>query len=973
MHTPRNGPKFRIDSLRGRVKSLERGFVMLAALVFALHVHAADSPGEHLLMDSNWKFHLGDDWPDALHLNKAGVNSGPAAPRFNDAAWRSVNLPHDWAVELPFDPLADVNHGFKPVGPAFPKTSVAWYRRTFDLPATDDGKRIYLQFDGVFRDATVFVNGWFVGHYESGYYPFRADITDIVRFGSKNSVAVKVDAGRFEGWFYEGAGIYRHVWLDKTAPVAIAGDGVFVYSKFKNNVPEGDAGLHAELRLSNALDSPVEAKVVYSFQDPAGASVGEWKDAVKLDARSQKDVSTDTSGLTMSLAKYQLWSPESPKLYKLITTVEVEGKIVDRKETEFGIRTFAFDKDQGFLLNGRHYEIYGTCNHQDHAGVGAALPDALQYFRIAKLKEFGCNAYRTSHNPPTPELLDACDHLGMLVMDENRLLGSDEENMRRWETEIRRDRNHASVAIWSICNEESMQTDPNGGKVGSTMQALVKKLDPTRSVTAAESTGDVYTGLPGALEVRGWNYNFGPAMESYHTKHPDQPNVGTEQGSNRGTRGIYENDAKLGYMSARLRGADKWWSYFAVRPWLSGAFYWTGFDYRGEPSPYRWPCISSHFGIVDTCGFPKDNFYYYQSWWTSKPVLHLVPHWNWAGKEGQDVEVDAYGNAKEVELFLNGQSLGRQTMERNSHLEWKVKYAPGTLSAKGYDDGRVVSETKVETTGEPVSVELTPDRDTIKADGEDVALFKVSVTDDHGRIVPTAMNKINFQLDGPGKILGVGNGDPSCHEPDTFVNEQQVKSAPVAGWRWELLPIPNRHGPNPPEYASGFDDSSWKTLSPDSEHSKVLAEGQSAVFRAHLNVTSANLASAGLQLRFAGMGDRGTLFVNGQRADDVHGWTPQPPFDVKRLLHEGDNVIVVAMAKDTANGDLNTDVKLEIISDPAPAALPWSRSAFNGLAQVIVQSTRDAGEIKLTAAAAGLKPSTASVRSKSCDPRPSVP
>jgi beta-galactosidase len=950
----------------------------LAVAAGTLRLSAAEmSPHEHLSLDANWKFHLGDDWPNALYLNKGGVNKGPAAANFDDAAWRPLNLPHDWAVELPFDPAADANHGFKPVGPGFPATSVGWYRRTFDLPKTDSTKRIWLQFDGAFRDTTVYVNGWFAGHYESGYYPFRADITDVVRFGQKNTIAARVDASRFEGWFYEGAGIYRHVWLDKTDPVAIAGDGIFVYSKFAKNVPEGPAQLHAEVRLSNALDRPVQASIVQTFFAPNGAPVGEMKESGEIASLSQQTFTTDESNQHLALDKYELWSPESPKLYKLVTTVSVDGKVVDRQETAFGIRTTVFDAKEGFLLNGKHYEIYGTCNHQDHAGVGSAIPDALQYFRIARLKEFS-NAYRTSHNAPTPELLDACDRLGMLVMDENRLLGSDGENMRRWETQVRRDRNHPSVFLWSICNEEAMQTDPNGGRVGASMQALVKKLDPTRAVTAAESVGDIFTGLPGTLEVRGWNYNVNPDrapnVETYHAKHPDQPNIGSEQGSNTGTRGIYTSDRKLGFVSSRIGGVEKWWPFFAERPWLSGAFDWTGFDYRGEPTPYHWPCVSSQFGILDTCGFPKDNFYYFQSWWTSKPVLHLEPHWNWPGKEGQEIEVDALSNAPEVELFLYGQSLGRKPVPRNYHAEWQVKYAPGTLSAKGYDNGQVVSETKVETTGVPASVELTPDRATINADGEDVSVFTVAVKDADGRIVPTAMNTIHFELEGPGKIIGVGNGDPSCHEPDTYVPQSQTTSIPVKGWRWKLGELPKHRETVPPETAVNFDDSSWPALAPAQPGpSGVVPDGEAAIFRAHLQLTKEELANPGIQLRFAGMGDYGLLYVNGQRLAATNGWMPQPPFDVHKSLHEGDNVIILFVSRESPQGDFNTAVSLDLTSAPVMPPSPWMRSVFNGLAQIIVQSTNDPGTITLTASTEGLKPAIVSVRTQTCVPRPSVP
>ena len=964
------------------MRPFSTGLLAAVLAVFTLNGFAEDtnSPREKLLLDFNWKFYLGDDWPDMLRMDKAGQNSGPASDRFNDAAWRTLNLPHDWAIELPFDKTADGSHGFKPVGPGFAKNSVGWYRRTFDLPASDAGKRIWLDFNGAYRDTTVFVNGWYIKHNESGYYPFRCDVTDVARIGGKNTVAVKVDTSKFEGWFYEGAGIYRHVWLEKTAPVAIAPDGIFIYSSFANNTPGGPAALHASVRLLNDQDSPVEAKVTYSFQDVDGQTAGELNDKVLLDAHSEKEISTDSSGLAFSLDKYELWSPESPKLYKLITTVQVDGKTVDRQETEFGIRTVAFDKDKGFLLNGQPYELKGTCNHQDMAGVGAALPDALQYFRIAKLKEFGDNAYRTSHNPPTPELLNACDHLGMIVMDENRLLGSDEENMRRFEGFIRRDRNHPSVCIWSICNEESLQTEPVAARVGTTMQSRLLQLDSTRPITAAESVGDTYSGLPGALQVRGWNYHIGQEIDNYHSEHSDQPEVGTEQGSTVSTRGIYTNDPVRGYVSAYddnappwAHTAERWWGFFDARPWLSGGFVWTGFDYRGEPTPYSWPCINSHFGIIDTCGFPKDNFYYYQAWWTTNIVLHLLPHWNWPGKEGQQVRVDALSNCKAVELFLNGQSLGKQTMQKDSKITWNVTYAPGTLSAKGYDaDGNVIAETKTETTGEPTTIQLVPDRSTINADGEDVSVFTVSTTDAQGREVPVAANKINFSVTGAGKILGVGNGDPSCHEPDTYVPEQPMKSVPENNWSWKIVSDATRRlaSPRNEGYDPAFDDSSWDKTSSEGDNSQLRA-GQSAIFRQHLNITADELASRGVQLHFGRIDDSGWVFVNGQRVGGSRDWQESPAFDIKKYLHAGDNVVAVGVHNAEGDGGLIMGVNLEILSDPVQPA--WSRSLFNGLAEVIVQSTKDAGEIKLTASADGLAPATATVTTQPVTLRPSVP
>jgi beta-galactosidase len=685
--------------------------------------------------------------------------------------------------------------------------------------------------------------------------------------------------------------------------------------------------------------------------------------------------------LRFTLGKYDLWSPESPVLYNLVTTVKVNGDITDRQTNEFGIRTVGFDVTNGFLLNGQHYELQGTCNHQDMAGVGVALPDALQYFRVKKLKEFGCNAIRTSHNPPTPELLEACDHLGMIIMDENRLLGSDEENMRRWDTEIRRDRNHPCVGIWSIANEEFyVQSTPQGAAVARTMQDYVQKMDPTRPVTYAAPEGDDFAGVNSVIQVRGWNYHVGGDMERYHAEHPTQPEVGTEQASAVSTRGIYANDPQRGYVSSYDDNApswattsERWWSYFADRPWLSGGFVWTGFDYRGEPTPYSWPCINSHFGILDVCGFPKDNFYYYQAWWTTNTVLHLLPHWNWPGREGKEVRVDALSNCEEVELFLNGESLGKKSMKRNSKLSWQVKYAPGTLSAKGYNGGQVVIETKVATTGEPAAVQLVPDRSTINADGADVSVFTVSVTDAQGRVVPTAGNKINFDLSGAGKILGVGNGDPSCHEPDVYIAETPCKTIPANDWRWHLAPVPSQ-GEFSPDYGTNVDDSSWNIVREQTDGatgSQVLSEGQTAIFRAHVNVPASDLDGSDIQIRFGGIDDHGWVFVNQQLVGESTDWAAQPAYDIKNALHAGDNVIAVGVLNASGSGGLNPDVNVELTGQPNKPA--WARSTFNGLAQVIVQSTKDAGEMKLTATSDGLQPAVATVATQSVALRPEVP
>lgn len=944
--------------------------VSVCAALPGSQLWAGDLPRERLSLDANWKFHLGDDWPGALHLHKAGTSSGPASERFpSDMTWRTINLPHDWAIELPFDRAGDGNHGFKPIGPGFERTSIAWYRREFQLPAEDSGKRIGLTFDGVFRDATVWVNGWLVRRHEGGYSPFREDITNVVRFGGRNTIAVRADATKFEGWFYEGAGIYRHVWLEKTAPVAIAPDGIFVYSRFPNNLPSQEAQISVEASVLNTLVKPAAAIVDCEIVSPDGQTVARFKKSAEVAGQSQ-----ETVALQSPLASPVLWSPATPALYTLITTVTVEHGVVDRTETPFGVRTVGFDPKQGFLLNGKRYELHGTCNHQDHAGVGVAVPNALQDFRVKRLKEMGCNAYRSAHNPATPELLDACDRLGMLVMDESRLLGSDSENLRKWADQIRRARNHPSVVIWSIANEEHLvQETPQATGVALAMQNCAKKLDPTRPVTYAAPQANVFRGINSVIEVRGWNYNYGPCMDEYHAEHPDQPNVGTEQASVVGTRGVYVTDWSRGRINAydvRWPGwqatAESWWTYFAERPWLSGGFAWTGFDYRGESSPCTWPSISSHFGILDTCGFPKDSFYYYKSWWTNETVLHLAPHWNWPGKEGQEIRVEAQSNCRQVELFLNGASLGRQTMKPYSKLVWQVKYASGTLSAKGFDGaGNVVVETKVETTGEPARIQLTPDRSTLNADGEDVVLFMVAALDAQGRIVPLAQNKIHFAIEGAGRIIGVGNGDPTCHEPDTYVPSR--RSIAIGEWRWKPAPLPTTSGESVPEVAPEFDDSSWTAVKPGE---LPMKENETAIYRAHVTLSQHDLDAESTYVSFGAVDDHGRVFVNGQFIGESHGVQEAPVFEIKEHLRVGDNVIAVGVKNDAGPGGVNPRVSVVVCK---PVVEPWSRSLFNGLAQIIVQSTREPGELRLTARSSGLAPATDVVHTQPCTPRPAAP
>jgi len=725
---------------------------------------------ERLLLDFGWRFHHGHATDPAKDFDfhgafqKTGNFVRPGSMAFDDSDWKLVDLPHDWAVELPFRNDPELNSkGYYPLGRNYPETSVGWYRRVFTLAEADKGKRIVLEFDGAYRESMVVFNGFYIGRHSGGYDPFRFDVTDFANPGGRNVLLVRVDATSSDGWFYEGAGIYRHVWLVKTNPVHVKQWGTFVRSEIKG----ASATLAIRTELENNTPAAAEARVVSTILDPSGKEVGKNVTAPTTIAA----VGEATLEQQIPVAGPRLWSLEERNLYTLVTEVRVGGEAVDRTETRFGIRSIEMSPSKGLLLNGKAVKVKGTCNHQDHAGLGAALPDAVQRFRIGKLIEMGSNGLRTSHNPPTPELLDACDDLGMLVFDETRMMSSNPEGLGQFENLVRRDRNHPSVFMWSMGNEEATASSARGVGILTAMKALATRHDGSRPVSMAP-TGAIGSGGLAVGDVIGYNY-MDPQAAAYHKAHPDKPVIGTETVSAVCTRGIYITDPEKGFVSSYdpytttgRASAEGWWRFCDENEWLAGGFVWTGFDYRGEPSPNGWPNISSQYGIIDMCGFPKDTFYYYRAWWQPEPVLHIFPHWNWAGYEGQKIAVWVHTNMDKVELFLNGQSLGAQDVKKNQHAAWDVVYAPGTLEARGYKDGKLVLTEKRETTGGPTAIALSADRTELKADGEDVAMVRVEVRDREGRMVPITDNNIEFTVTGAGKLIGTGNGDPTNQQPD---------------------------------------------------------------------------------------------------------------------------------------------------------------------------------------------------------------
>ena len=652
-----------------RAQTLLRGIIA----IFFIIIFSFTAAGQERLFDDGWRFAFGNasspekDFGRGTeyfnYFTKAASihNAGPYAPGFDDSAWKPVQLPHDWVVDLPFAPEASHSHGYKTVGWRWPETSVGWYRKHFTVPAEALGQPVSLRFDGIFRDSDIWVNGFWLGGEKSGYTSATYNIAEYLNYGDDNVVAVRVDATFEEGWFYEGAGIYRHVWL----------------------------------------------------------TVGEV--------------------------------PEKPRLP------------LPKIET---------DPDRGILVDGKPIHIRGANVHQDAAGVGAAIPDALWVWRIKQLKKYGFNAIRTSHNPVSPALLDICDSLGMYVLEETRLMGTNDAQLEPLRKMIERDRHHPCIILWGIGNEEwGIEWKDKGERIARTMTEFCHSIDPARPVVVATSSGpEIVKGT----DVAGYNYILQNPVDKHRADYPSRVAVGTEETSGCGTRGVYFDDRENGRMAAINRspqGPDSLYNcierglqFYDARPWLAGLFYWTGFDYRGEPNPLVYPATGSEFGILDYCGFPKDEAFFLQSWWTDEPVLHILPHWNLEGHEGEKVPVWVYSNCDEVALYLNGKNLGRKKMPHDGHLEWTAVYKPGNVKAVGYKKGRKVMEKTVATAGAPAFLKVEIDRNWLRADGQDLAVLTVVVEDAQRRFVPTACVPVEITVEGPVRILGCGNGDPAFRD-----------------------------------------------------------------------------------------------------------------------------------------------------------------------------------------------------------------
>ena len=758
--------------------NLKRNVAAALLLLLAASVCVANSrPGKRVSFNRDWRFQLGD------------VTNGQDV-KLNDTGWRRLDLPHDWSIEGAFSEKHPAGTG----GGALPG-GVGWYRKTFTVPATAKGKLIFIEFDGVYRNSEVWINGHYLGKRPYGYSTFEYELTPHLVYGAQpNVIAVKVDNSQQpNSRWYSGSGIYRNVWLTTLEPVHVAHWGTYVTTP---EVSEQSATVVVKTNVSNRSESSAAVDLTTSIVNAEGRVV------TKL---TEKGIGLNGEvGQTLKVSVPMLWSDERPYLYKVVSELRQNGRVADRYETPLGIRTFRFDVNKGFFLNGKPVKIRGVCNHHDLGSLGAAVNTRAIERQLEILKAMGVNGLRTSHNPPAPELLDLTDRMGFIVMDEafdvwkirktkyDYHLDFDEWHKRDLEDMVLRDRNHPSIFIWSIGNEVMEQWDknPSGAVISRNLGAIVRNLDRTRPITSA--TNGVNTDnkviTEGDLDLVGTNYHHARFSE-FVKMFPGRVIIGAETNSSVHTRGSYampsdeirrwprkdEDILKLGptyecsaYDNSTApwgAGHEEMWQLVKKHDWFSGMYIWTGWDYLGEPTPFPWPAVSSYFGIIDLAGFPKDPYYFYQSEWTNTPVLHIFPHWNWT--PGEKVDVVAYfNNADEVELFLNGRSQGTKR-KQGDHMSvfWRLAFEPGLLKAVSRKNGRIVLSREVRTAEAPAKIVLTADRPAIKADGADLSFVTVKVVDKNGTVVPLADNLVEFELTGPGAIVGVDNGNQISHEP----------------------------------------------------------------------------------------------------------------------------------------------------------------------------------------------------------------
>jgi beta-galactosidase len=830
--------------LNGLGRLLLAGMLPLALLPATTLAASMASPRERTSFNADWRFAKDDPAEAAGKLNyetlkpwlvaagaEFGLNTPSAAkpagnpggdvaytqPGFDDSAWRKLNLPHDWGIEGPFKQEYPGETG------KLPWWGVAWYRKHFTVPAGDQGQQFYLDVDGAMAYASVWLNGQFVGGWPYGYSSWRLDLTPYLKPGADNVIVIRLDNPETSSRWYPGGGIYRNVWLVKTAPVHVGHWGTFVTTP---EINQDSATVSLKVDIDNRSPNEAAVKVFTDIYElnAAGQKTGRPVAAMTPANLKLSASSTAAATLTATLRHPKLWSVQKPNRYVAVTSVEQAGKAVDTYETPFGVRTIKFTVDNGFLLNGVRVPLQGVCDHHDLGALGSAISTRGLERQIQLLQEMGCNAIRTSHNPPAPELLDLCDRLGLVVMDEAfdcwvrgkkrndyHLLFPDwhEKDLR---TLVRRDRNHPCVILWSIGNEISEQGSPAGHKVAAELAAIVHSEDTTRPVTAAcNNANAAFNGFQKEVDVFGYNYKpqgYGRAREA----NPNLPLFGSETASCVSSRGEYffpvSDDKSKGRADFQLSSYDLCAPPWATPPdtefhgqdqfpYVAGEFVWTGFDYLGEPTPYNSdssnllnftdaaekarmqkqldelgkihvPSRSSYFGIIDLAGFKKDRFFIYQARWRPDfPMAHILPHWNWPDRVGQVTPVHVYTSGDEAELFLNGKSLGRKKIGQFEYrLRWDdVTYQPGELKVVAYKKGKKWAQELVKTTGPAAKLLLQADRGTIRADGQDLSYATVTIADKAGVLVPRSKNHLTFEISGPGEIVAVDNGDATSFEP----------------------------------------------------------------------------------------------------------------------------------------------------------------------------------------------------------------
>ena len=748
--------------------------LQILALLFIGMTLNAESQREKYLLDKDWKFHYGDIPLPKLTSHhhvyktvKAGNTRGVSGFNFDTSGpeWETVDLPHDYVLNGDIDEKELLSHGFLP-------RPIGWYRRNFRLEESDRDKTVWLYFDAIGGVSTIFINGQEMEHLTNGYIGRRVNISDIAHFGDKpNVISVKTDPTEPQGWWYEGGGIYRHVWLYKTHKIHVDQYGVYVNPK---KVSDTEWETNIETTIESESNGEAEVTVVSTIVDKAGNEYGSAEGKVKVQ-KFEKSILNQV----IKIKNPKLWNLEDPQLYYIKTEVKQNGVVIDDHMQRYGYRTIEFNPSKGFFLNGKYVKFKGVCQHQDHAGVGVGMLDGVRKFRIKRLKEMGVNAYRCSHNPPAPEVLNYCDEVGILVMNENRFFNSATEYLEQLREQVKRDRNNPSNIMWSLFNEEPWQGDERGRKMVERMSHLIKKYDKSRPVTGAQSGGYNTVGAFAAADILGINYYLN-AHQLSRDLFPDKFVYGSENVSHFSTRGEFETDRSKNIFNNYDQHRAAWgqtlkraWSHVDQRPSDGGIFIWTGFDYKGEPTPQKWPVINSYFGIMDMCGFPKDSFYLCQAYWKKEtPMAHVFPHWTHDDSYiGKEIRVRVYTTGDEAELFLNGKSLGRHKVDYYDQLELKVKYQPGKLFVQTYKDGKKWATSQVETTSKPVALGVEAkfgewERKFATAGNRDSFPIAVYATDAEGRRHPKADNLVQFTVLAGGKVLGVGNGNPVSHERD---------------------------------------------------------------------------------------------------------------------------------------------------------------------------------------------------------------